>query len=371
MTVLLQPRALNVRKILITGVALLALFGWSVWRGRRAERAFELSGDTMGSVYAVRLSAPGLTAREAGAIREDLEAYLAGFDADVSTYRPDSALARFNVAPPDTPVPVPARVSRLVRAALEMAERSGGAFDPTVGPLWRAWGLGDDTDAAEPAPEALADARARTGWTRLRIDDEGRLIKTGEGVELDLNALAAGYACDEWMARLWERGVTNAFVELTGEIRVSGRNPSGRPWRIGVDLPVPGAAPGERLAGVMHLTGGGVATAGGYRNFVEAPDGSRWTHILDPRLGRPVEKPNYSVTVVAPTALLADALSTALFVLGPEEGLPWLAQEHPDAEALFLVSRPGGDWDHTATPGFHHATGFEPVNPTGTHKEEE
>lgn len=362
MTVLLQPRALNVRKILITGVALLALFVWSVVRGRRAERAFELNGETMGSDYAVRLSAPGLTAREAGAVREDLERYLAGFDADVSTYRPDSALSRFNAAPPDVPVPVPERVSRLARVALKMAERSGGAFDPTIGPLWRAWGLGGGAEKREePSPEALAGARARTGWMRLHVDTAGRLLKNREGVELDVNALAAGYACDEWMERLWARGITNAFVELTGEIRVSGRNPSGRPWRIGVDLPVPGAAPGERLAGVMHLTGGGVATAGGYRNFVEAPDGSRRTHILDPRLGRPVEKPNYSVTVVAPTALLADALSTALFVLGPEEGIPWLAREHPEAEALFLVSRPGGDWDHTATPGFQHATGFEPL----------
>jgi thiamine biosynthesis lipoprotein len=251
------------------------------------------------------------------------------------------------------------RFAALARFALDLARQSDGVFDPTLGPLVKLWKFHDGERRKTPPEEAeIAAARARTGWRQVRVSGDGRLTKERAGLELDFNAFAPGFASDEVAGLIAAMGITNCFVEIGGEVRATGRNPNGERWRIGLDQPVPGAEPGARLEGVLLIDEGAVATSGGYRNFVASGKTGGWTHIFDPREGRPVPRPRTSVTVVAPDCRTADALSTTLFVLGPDAGLPWLAKHYPQADALFVAAEDDGRITERPSPGFLRRTGY-------------
>ncbi len=294
-----------------------------------------LSGATMGTTWSAALVAD--RTREPELARE-LQEVLDRVDARMSTYRPDSEVSRFSALPlgPDgtASLEVSEETAAVVRLALEVAERSGGAFDPTVGPLVRLWGFGPDpAPNRAPSPEELAAARARIGWQALRVEGD-RLVKTRDGLELDLSAVAKGYAVDAALDRLAELGVPDALVEVGGEVGARGRRPGGAPWRVGIDLPREGSLPGQELQLVVPLSDRALATSGDYRNY-HVVEGRRVGHEIDPRTGLPVEHDLASVSVVAPSCALADALATACFVLGPEEGMA-LVTEWDGVEALFV-----------------------------------
>ena len=251
---------------------------------------------------------------------------------------------------------------RVLDLALDLSRASDGAFDPTVAPLVNLWGFGTHgRPDRTPDAAAMDTARARVGWPHVTRSGANAIGKDRPGVELDLSAIAKGYGVDAAGGVLDAAGVTNYFVEIGGEVRAAGRNAAGQPWRIGIDRPARDALPGDDLAGVLHLTGGAVATSGDYRNFFAASDGRVYAHIFDPRAGRPIESPPTSVSVLAPDCLLADGLATTLFVMGPEEGLAWLPRHYPQAEALFVVRQPDGSFRERSTPGFPRAGGYAPA----------
>ncbi len=272
----------------------------------------------------------------------------------MSNWRADSELSRLNAAASPAPVPISDPLALVLETALRAHEESGGAFDITVGPLLRLFGFGPDGDpeSAAPDPEEVDSIRTRVGSHLLsleRRDAQATLQRQIPGVELDLSGLAKGYAADRVSAALTERGFAEHLVEIGGEIQARGE------WTVGVQDPSGGIATTvHRAFPVRDL---GMATSGGYRDFRPAggdEEGRFWTHILDPRLGRPVERRAGSVTVLADSCLEADAWATALYVLGPAEGLE-LAEQRGIA-ALFLTAGPDGAVEEIATAPFAAAT---------------
>lgn len=301
-------------------------------RGETPVEVRQLDGEALGTTWTVKFL--GDAAKDGEAERAVREA-LASVDAAMSTWRDDSELARVRAA--DGPVVVSESTYAVVGQALELASATGGAFDPTVQALVEVWGFHGSRRQDLPSEEALQAARAQVGWQRVRLgrDAEGRPTIDDGGTALDLSAIAKGYAVDRVSHALSRLGLADHLVEVGGEVRAHGAGPTGTGWRLGVDRPDPGAQPGRRLEAVVRLTNAALATSGNYRNAYVV-DGERVVHTLDPRVGRPVRSEVASASVVAPDCATADALATALMVLGPEQGLA-LVEARPDVEALLLV----------------------------------
>ena len=294
--------------------------------------------------------------------REHLADYAAAARARVqeleerlSLFKPDSELSRLNQAAGAGPVPLSTETLTALGLALRYAHKSDGAFDPTADPLLRLWGLrGNTPTATVPNERDLETTLERVGYAGVRLDPtRGTASLERAGMRIDLGGIAKGYAADAVHERLRTMGAENFMVNLGGDMRMRGGPAAGTPWRLGVRDPFDRA----RFLGILELDGDwGVATSGNYERFVEL-EGQRYAHILDPRSGRPV-RGMASVTVVAPTAAQADALSTALFVLGLEDGVA-LLKKMDRCEALFVLD--GDPPDLRVTPGLQSQFAVDPA----------
>lgn len=304
-----------------------------------------LNGATMGTTWTVRLGniPAGVSVP---ALRAEIEATLERVNAQMSTYREDADISRFNRATAGEVLTVPEDFTRVLSAALALAEATGGAYDPTVGPLVNLWGFGPDPSLDRvPPEEQLAAARRQVGWQRILFDPgSGALTQTG-GLMLDFSSIAKGYAVDRIAERLLQHGIDNHLVDIGGDLRTRGLRPDGRPWRIAIERPLVGS---REIHSVLSLGDLAMATSGSYRNFFR-DQGRDFSHTIDPRSGYPVQHALVSVTVLHESCMQADALATALSVLGPDEGLAY-AREH-ELAVLMLVA--GDDAvDEIMTPEF-------------------
>lgn len=300
-------------------------------------------GPTMGSTYSVKYvksaSAPG-----PDALRAEVEGLLAEVDRQMSTYRADSDLERFNSAAAGCHA-MPRPVLELVEYGERLSRKSDGAFDLTLEPLMTLWGFGAKSRGQRvPDAAALAAVREQYGHQRLSVRD-GQLCKDGDAVQVDLNSIAAGHTVDRVAALLESRGVGSYLVEITGELKAVGRKPDGSPWRIAIEAPQEDVRAVQRI---VELDGLSVSTSGDYRNYFER-DGQRYSHTLDPRQAAPIRHTLAAVTVLTPSALEADGLSTLLMVLGPEEGARFAEAEN--LAALF-VTREGEGFVSRASSAF-------------------
>jgi len=292
----------------------------------------ELSGPTMGTYYSVKVvrPPPGLT-REG--LQQGVDGVLQGVNRQISTYDPESELSRFNRSSSTEWVEVSPGLLGVVAEGQRTSGLSEGAFDITVGPLVNLWGFGPDpkTDRV-PADQAIEQARQRVDYQRLWSRAEPpALRKERADLYLDLSALGEGYGADRVAEYLIGRGATDFMVAVAGAIRVQGHNAKGSPWAIAIEEPTPGKRAVQRI---IQITGEGLSTSGDYRNYFEQ-DGKRYSHEIDPRTGRPIEHRLASVTVVSASAMRADALATALMVLGEERGVA--LAEAQGLAALFIV----------------------------------
>ena len=276
-------------------------------------RVHELGGHTMGTTWNVRLVGGHELARQP--VLEAIQRALDEVVAQMSTWQRGSDLCRFNRAAPGTWHALPNAFREVLAGALDVAARSGGAFDPTAGELVDAWGFGPLARTGVPDADALARARARGGWQRLEIAGD-RVLQAG-GVALDLSAIAKGFGVDLVARRLDALGFESHLVEIGGELRGTGVKPDGQPWWVQLEEPVADAAGGTTL---LALHGLSIATSGDYRRWFEH-EGTRYSHTIDPRDGRPIRHGLASVSVIHAECMLADAWSTALDVLGPDDGL--------------------------------------------------
>lgn len=291
-----------------------------------------LNGATMGTRWSALFHAPrGL---EADPIRNALQAAVDEVDAQMSTWKPDSDLMRFNAAPAGEWVTVPASLMDVLRLALAVGKASDGAFDVGMGDAVTAWGFGPSAAAPDRIRVAMA-ARRVPAHVAIELSD-GRVRKHAP-LALDLNGIAKGYGVDRLAETLARLGIRHALVGIDGEMRAIGSRPDGEAWTVAVEEPDPARrAPHS----ILSLQDCAVATSGDYRHWVEV-QGRRLSHTMDPRRGAPLLDAPASVTVLAQTCAAADAWATALMVLGPGKGGE-LARK-AGIDALFLLRGEGDD----------------------------
>jgi thiamine biosynthesis lipoprotein len=286
-------------------------------------------GPTMGSTYSIKyLRTKGLAGSEE--VKLDVEKILADVDRQMSTYRNDSDIERFNDLPANSCQTMPASILELVRVGEQLSLQSEGSYDLTVEPLLDLWGFGPQArEEKVPTASALAEAMKRVGHAHLRI--EGEQLCKDAAVEVDFNSIAAGYTVDTIAAKLEAMGIHNYLAEATGELKAAGKKLDGSPWRIALEEPRDDQQVAER---VIEVDGYGVSTSGDYRNYFEQ-GGRRYSHTFDARTGAPINHTLASVTVIDPSALMADGLSTLLLILGPERG--WDYAEKHGIGAFFVM----------------------------------
>lgn len=311
-----------------------------------ASSLYTFDGLTMGSTYSVKVVAGPLPRS-----REEIQRAIAGTLDDInnrmSTYLETSELSRLNRNPSTDWIPVSVPLYAVLDTAMRVSALSDGAFDVTVGPAVNLWGFGPDgRRTSVPSDAEIAAVRARVGYRNLELDPARRAVRKHlPDIYVDLSAIAQGYAADEVGRYLEGIGVHNYMAVIAGEIRAAGHNQNGHPWHIGIERPG-NAEPVVELA--IELRDAGMATSGDYRNYFEQ-NGVRYSHHIDPATGRPVTHNLASVTVVHPSATFADAMATALLVLGPERGLALAEREKL---AVFLIIRSGSGFEERRTPAF-------------------
>ena len=311
----------------------------------------------MGTSWTVKWVAPTATASDEvqGDLCGGIQARLDTVVRQMSSWEPGSDLSRFNQAPAGTAFTLPAEFARVLDHALAVSRDSEGAFDATAGALVDAWGFGAGDGYRQrgfglPGDATLAAARLVSGWRLLDFDVAAGTVVQPGGLRLDLSAIAKGFAVDQVANHLQARGIDNYLVEVGGELRGAGVKPDGQPWWVMLEAP-PGGQGGstaELPETIVALHGLSVATSGDYRRYVER-DGVRHCHAIDPRTGRPVPGVA-SVTVLHRDCMAADALSTALMVMGAEQGIEWA--ERRGIAAVFRLrpvqqggaGRPNGQW---------------------------
>ncbi|NLE38533.1 MAG: FAD:protein FMN transferase, partial [Pirellulaceae bacterium] len=265
----------------------------------------ELRGRTMGTTYTVKLVPPVRDATTAEAIHEAVKDELDAVDSRMSTYRDDSELSRFNASSSTDWFAVSSETAQVVHEAIEIGRISGGALDVTIEPLVRLWNFGPGASENEgvPSDDQIEEARRSTGLHLLdaRLDPPA-IRKDRPEVHVDLSSIAKGYAVDrvadllDRVADLLDRrGHDNYMVEVGGEVRSRGLNRQGRPWQIAIERPIGGA---REIQSVLPLGTRAMATSGDYRNYFEK-DGRRYSHLIDPRTGRPIAHGLVSATVLA------------------------------------------------------------------------
>lgn len=287
--------------------------------------ALELAGEIMGTAWSIRCFAPPLAERR---IRRRVQAELDRLVAQMSHWNPESDLCRYNRADSGAWVDVPKEFHFVVAAAVDVARRSGGMFDPGLGREVDRWGFGPSGSRTSPPPVEPGD-RAAT-WRNVELRP-GAIRQPG-GVNLDLSSIAKGFAVDHVARLLSSEGLVSFLVEIGGELRARGVKPDGQPWWVCIEPP-----PGLDVDVKVALSGWSIATSGDYRKCFEF-EGQRYAHTLHPASGVPLAAPPTSVSVLHRECMLADSWSTALMVLGVQAGLE--ACEREGLLAAFVMREP-------------------------------
>jgi thiamine biosynthesis lipoprotein len=304
----------------------------------------------MGTTWSARLVLPNSLTKEAA--QAAIQSALNRVVAQMSTWEATSDICRYNHPAAHWHV-LPAEFFFVLRHALDLARQTGGAYDPTVGPLTRAWGFGPEGGNREPPRgNVLQAARAQCGWNRVELDTAGCRAWQPGTVELDLSSIAKGYGVDAAAQALDSLGLTDYLVEVGGELRTRGRRPDGHDWHVAIESPQ-----GQGHAMTLPLRDCAMATSGDYQRYFEGA-GKRYAHTVDPRSGLTVDNGVASVTVVHRSCMQADALATALMVLGLEAGMAWAQKQ--GVAALFIVRAPHA-FQLYATPAFEQRRHASPA----------
>ena len=253
-------------------------------------------------------------------------------DRDMSLYRPESDIGRLNRLVAQQEITIRDSTAAVLRESLRVAGASRGALDVTISPLLARWGFHSVRQEA-PGPRQLEAALALVDYRHVHFGDAERSVRLARpGVQLDFGGIGKGYAVDQAVEALRQHGVRQGMVNAGGDLRLLGRHPDGNPWVVGVQHPLTPA----RLLLALSLDAGAVATSGNYMRY-RVYNGRRYGHLLHPRHGYPADTA-LSMTVVAPTAMRADALATAALVMG-RDGMAWL-RDQPGVEAIMVTRSP-------------------------------
>ncbi len=293
----------------------------------------QLNGQTMGTTYLVKFLQPGQSDKvhDTAAIQKAVNKRLREINQSMSTYIEDSELSIINQSDAGVPLEISSELRKVISYAIDVYDKSLGKLDITVGPLVNKWGFGPDLKPENvPSQEDLRALSAYVGIDKFKLSGS-TLIKLHKDVYIDLSTIAKGYGVDQVAELLESFGIQDYLVEIGGEMRVKGTKPNKSDWLIAVEKPV---ATERAIERIISIGDNAIATSGDYRNYYEE-DGTRYSHLIDPKTKRPIQHNLVSVTVVAESSMHADAWATALIVLGPDQGM--LVAQNNNIAALFIT----------------------------------
>lgn len=329
------------RNLLALFFLLVALFFLLFYPNEKTAPYMRNEGKIFGTYYSLSYQHP-----DGEDLGEEVLAELKGVDASLSIFNDSSTIAKINE---NIPVDLDSLFLLVYQQASLVSQTTQGAFDITVAPLVDLWGFGRGTRKTVSASE-VDSALQLVGYDNLTLLDD-RLLKPDSRMRLDVSAIAKGLGVDVALQCLKEHGCTNAMVEIGGEVACMGLNPSGQPWKIGVNKPVNDSTCIDKsLECVLHLSDIAVATSGNYRQFYYR-DGKKYAHTIDPRTGYPVAHNLLSATVVAPSCMMADAWATAFMVLGKDEALK-ICENNPDLDCFLIYEGDDGTFMTLQSSGF-------------------
>lgn len=303
----------------------------------------KLAGPVMGTRWSADLGLP--SGVDPVAVEAALAGAVAQVDTQMSTWKPDSDLMRLNHAPVGAWVEIPPELMRVLARGLEVGRASDGAFDIGLGDLVSAWGFGGDDPGTDAIRANLGRAR-RPAHERLELDQANLRARKLTPLALDLSGIAKGFGVDRMMQVCEGFAISSALVALDGELRAKGVQPDGAPWSVAIEKPDHETR--EALS-MLELQDGAVATSGDYRHWVDVGQ-SRFSHTMDRRMGGPVQPGIASVTVLAADCMTADAVATAILVMGVESGGGFAGELGLDC--LILERTPDGITRHGFGPLF-------------------
>ncbi|MCG9596594.1 FAD:protein FMN transferase [Vibrio sp. Isolate25] len=299
------------KKWLVVFASLLVLAGCE-----KPVEQVHLSGPTMGTTYNIKyISEEGVPSPQA--LQTEVDRLLEEVNEQMSTYRPDSELSRFNQDRTSEPFTVSPQTATVVKEAIRLNGLTLGALDVTVGPLVNLWGFGPEArPEVVPTDEELAARKANTGIQHLTVEGN-TLTKDIPDLYVDLSTIAKGWGVDVVADYIQSQGIQNYMVEVGGEMRLKGVNREGVKWRIAIEKP---SADERAVQEIIEPGDMAIATSGDYRIYFER-DGVRYSHIINPKTGKPIRHKVVSVTVLDESSMTADGLATGLMVLGEEQGM--------------------------------------------------
>lgn len=308
----------------------------------RPPQEIHLQGATMGTSYNIKFASD--TSIDPQVIHQRIDAALIRVNELMSTYDPNSELSRLNQHRSNKPFALSGETLLVLREAVRLSQISNGALDVTIGPVVNLWGFGP-TQRPEviPSDELITETLAITGISKIVLADDS-IIKNEPNLYIDLSTIAKGYGVDVVAELLIAAGITEYLVEIGGEMRVAGNKVTGVPWRIAIEMPV---STERAVQSVIEIGDNAIATSGDYRNYYEQ-GGVRYSHLINPVTGKPIQHNLVSVSVIHPSAMTADGLATALIVLGTAEAQ---ALAELNNIAVVLISKVGDEfveWTSTA-----------------------
>ena len=300
--------------LLLSSLLLIMLLGCEQ---KKSVETLHLSGQTMGTTWSV-IMLPNAAGADAAALQQRLQKRLDQINRLMSTYDPASEISRFNDQTSTDWFSLSIETAQVIELSLAISRLTGGAFDISVGPLVELWGFGvTERGDKIPSEAQVSKSLALVGYENLRLRREPAAIsKQVPQLRIDLSAVAKGYAVDALAGILEQQGISNYLLEIGGELQISGHRGDGTPWQIAIEKPSENV---REVATIFPLTNTALATSGNYRNFY-MENGQRYSHTIDPVSGKPIRHKLASVTVLDQTCARADALATALMVLGEEKG---------------------------------------------------
>ena len=311
------------------------LFLAGCFPSNNAKQQVEMHGQTMGTTYTIKV-VPNSEAFDAQAMKQGIDEILKQVNQEMSTYITDSELSKFNQRKSSEPIKVSQGLQRVIAEAIRLGNISDGKLDVTVGPLVNLWGFGPEyRPETVPSAQELASTQAKIGLENLTLNGD-MLSKAKPELYVDLSTIAKGYGVDVVAEYIESQGIFNYLVEIGGEMRLKGFKHTGELWHVAIEKPV---TEQRSVHQVVIPKDNAVATSGDYRNYYEA-DGKRYSHIIDPDTGYPIDHKIVSVTVIHPSSMTADGLSTAMMVMGEEKALAF-AKEHDIAAYLIIKSENG------------------------------
>ncbi len=317
--------------LLVIGVSLLLITSCS---NRKNEMQLViLKGEVFGTYYTV-----SYYDKKGTSYAPEIESFFHSFNESLSYYVPNSVISKINR---NETREADDYFLSVLENSLGIAEKTNGAFDPTMSPLVNAWGFGFE-NRQEMDQQKIDSMMRITGYEKVRIEGN-KVIKKIPEIQFDFNAIAKGYASDLAGKVLEEKGVETYMVELGGDLIAKGLKPDGSKWRIGLEKPAEDMYARQEWEYLVKITDQALATSGSYRKYYEE-EGQRFSHTIDPETGRPVKHNLLSASVFAETCMEADAYATAFMVMGLEKSTEFV-ENRDDLKAFFIFSNSDGEYE--------------------------